>query len=173
MKRLIYRILSSLSLILGYAFLFLATALLFAHKIKLKAATAQWRPWFASRFKYSTTVGSAIIFNPNHLGDESELRIRAHEKVHIRQFEDDAVFFVLLAAWEVVAFLSPLWVRLVFTVPVLWLLLYVAKWLNAWLRGGHVYRDAEHERSAYAQTDTHLTGGKSWLDDHLSRPRDW
>lgn len=171
-KTLIYRILTGLSFLLGYLFLFLSLALLVAHKtnLSLTRPTAQWRPWFGKRWKYSTTLGICTVFNAEHL---ENVRLHQHELVHVRQFGDDALFFVLLAGWEVLAFFSPLWFRMVLTVPVVWLLLYVAKFLGAWLRHGHVYRDSEHERSAYAQTDLWSGSDTSWLDSHTSRPRKW
>lgn len=176
MKRAAYVILTLPSMLLGYLFVVAALLFFFAHRPRWDTDTtrlrAQWRPWFAKRFKFSTTMG-AIIYNPNHFEPpETFERLRQHELVHIRQFDDESVaLFFGLGLYGLHVIIQSWW----FTAPVLLFGLvlsnYVGRSLGAWLRGGHIYRDAEHERSAYAQTDTHHTRGVSWLEDHLSRPR--
>lgn len=107
------------------------------------AIDATWRPWVARWWRYSTTLGLAVIYHPRHVDLEE---LRRHEAVHVRQHQDHAFLGALLAlavvwwSWEAALLLwcaSPL-----FSAPC---------WLTAWLRGGDPYRDAEHERSAYGQ----------------------
>ena len=171
MKTIIYRILAILSTVLGFAYVLLACALLVAHRPKLRSfrPSMQWRPWFAKKWKYSTTIGSGRGFHPEHL---DSARIASHEMVHVRNFEDDSIFFVMLAGMELLMWQAPLWFRFVLTVPLVWVMLYAKAWIGAVLRGGHVYRDAEYERSAYAQTDVG-PDGRSWLDRHLEETRKW
>lgn len=128
-----------------------------------------WRDWFARFWKYSTTISFFIGMHPN-ADPRDDGRTRKHERVHVRQIIDRALLADVLALFAV--FVDP-WLGLAvwFTGPIYQL----PNFLGVLLRGdGHIYRDAEHERSAYAQTDTRrLEQNESWLDDHLSRDRDW
>jgi len=124
---------------------------------------ATWRPWAAKLWKYSTTLSRGMV-----LQADVDERILKHEFVHVRQVEDRLVLALSLAlvvsvtTWD-------WWWMLLWPTGVAWQL---PNFLTAVLRDGHVYRDAEHERSAYAQTDQRLRhNGVSWLDDHLSRKR--
>jgi hypothetical protein len=93
-----------------------------------------------------------------------------HELVHVRQVEDLLLLSAILSIVVVLVEGNPWW-TLLWPSGVVWLL---PNFLGAALRKGHIYRDAEHERGAYAQTDAHHTKDeKSWLDIHLSKPRDW
>ncbi len=124
---------------------------------------------------------------------ESELdeRHERHERVHTRQFEDAAVrgFFLgmvlasclwsfgwyaelwqPLLVWELVWLLTPLLVVLNWVTALLrWGLAPKerpagGKERNVWQRIFEVaYRDSEHERSAYAQTDL-WPNGRSWTE---------
>ena len=122
--------------------------------------TVVWRPWFAERWKYSTTLGFFMGMHPKTL-TQATGRTKKHERVHIRQLIDRGILADILAALAVfvnVDLAFALWL----TAPV-WQL---PNFLGALLRGGHIYRDAEHERSAYAGTNTieerHV--GKNWLE---------
>jgi len=131
--------------------------------------TGVWRPWFARRWKYSTFWGYAGGLHPSSVGVP---RVIQHEFVHCRQVQD--VMLHALAVGAVVAIDGSPWLGLgIWTSGGTWLLL---NWLTSWIRGGHFYRDSEHERSAYAQTDTrHVTGGQSWLTirrKKINRPPD-
>lgn len=111
------------------------------------AIDATWRPWVARWWPYSTTIGISVIYHPEHLAVPARAEeLRRHEAVHVRQHQDHGILGALLGvlvapwSWEgglLVWALSP-----AYSVPC---------WLGAWLRGGHPYRDAEHERSAYGQ----------------------
>lgn len=107
------------------------------------AIDATWRPWVARWWRYSTTLGLSVIYRPEHLDSEE---IRRHEAVHVRQHEDHGLLGALLglcvAPWSWEASLLLWFASPAFSAPC---------WLGAWLRGGHPYRDAEHERSAYGQ----------------------
>jgi len=126
--------------------------------------TVPWRDWFAKVWKYSTTISFGMGIHPR-----SGVRTQKHERVHVRQVIDRSLLAGVLAliALPVDPWLSlGLWV----SAPV-WQL---PNFLGVLVRGdGHIYRDAQHERSAYAQTDEKDRGATSWLDDHTSRPRGW
>ena len=171
----IIRVLLTLpTVLIGWGYVLLLTLVGAAHQWSFDAENlvlnAKWRPWVTKFNKYSVTVSRGIIYHPAH-GDDT----KAHEMVHVRQGED-AVFLGLLLGAVVAILLAadadPLasffgfWIAgVAFKAP---------NWLTALLRGGHAYRDCEHERSAYAQTDKHhVRDGKSWLEVHTSRPRDW
>lgn len=164
------------SILVGWGYVLLFTAAFAAHSWSFDkenlVLSAVWRPWVAKFWKYSTTVSRGIIYHPV---SAANARIREHEMVHVRQVEDRVLLALVLgivAASLVAAQASPFFTFLGFWVA--GVAFQLPNFLGAVLRGGHVYRDSEHERSAYAQTDIHHTSnGKSWLQDHLSRPRDW
>ncbi len=150
------------SFLIGYLCVALFTAIFAAHKLRLRGwvLEAQWRPWAAKRWHYSTTFGQAVIYQPQWRSEWPAplTRVEKHELVHVRQNQDYAVLAFLLAL-----FCLPAWGKAL----AVWILgsslWFVVNGLNATLRGGNPYRDTEHERSAYAQTD--LVGeGQSWLD---------
>jgi len=161
----------------GWTVVALALALFFAHKPKFApygVLTAVWRPWWAKIWKYSTTFGKGIIYHPRIADDTPDVinnRVEKHEMVHVRQAEDRILLALLIGV--TVTIVTGNWI--------LGLALWVSgtawqlpNFLTAVLRGGHIYRDTEHERSAYSQcTERGRKDGQSWLDDHLSRPRDW
>lgn len=140
----------------------------FAHRLRWAPGlllTGAWRPWVNTRF--SVTLGRAVVYTPLAYDDTpaADTRTERHEGVHVRQAEDENAKALLLA-FAVWAF-SGSW-------PValgIWcsggLLLFVhnatATLRHGWSGG---YRDAEHERSAYAQTDRwHTKSGRCWLRD--------
>jgi len=164
------------STLYGWSIVMLSLLLFFAHKPKFApygVLTAQWRPWFAKKWKYSTTFGRGIIYHPkidDGTPDIINSQVEKHEMVHIRQAEDRIILALIIGL-------------VVFLVTKNWILglglwMSGAAWqlpnfLTAVLRGGHVYRDTEHERSAYAQCATTPEDGKSWLDKHLESKRTW
>lgn len=108
---------------------------------------ATWRPWVARRWRYSTTLGLSVIYHPEHLAVPARAEeLRRHESVHVRQHQDHGLLGALLAlcvaAWGWEASLAVWLLSPTYSAPC---------WLGAWLRGGHPYRDAEHERCAYGQ----------------------
>lgn len=119
---------------------------------------AEWRPWVTKFWKYSTTLSRGIVFQP---GVKS--RTVQHELVHVRQAEDCVLLALSLG---VVLGLGhqDFWLGLgVWVSGPAW---QVPNFFGAILRGGHVYRDAEHERAAYSITNVIGLGhvGKSWLE---------
>lgn len=148
---------------LGWLFPLLFTACFFAKDLKLiddGILVATWRPWVVKRWRYSMAFSAGFVLHPAP-SLESFARTLAHERVHVRQTEDGALVGLLLGLTITLIEMNPWYM-------VLWPLLMWGKtlgWLGAVLRGGHVYRDAEHERSAYAQTDTRRDGS-SWLSEH-------
>ena len=159
----------------GWGAVLLACALFLAHKIKLGpygVLTAQWRPWWVKRWRYSTTFGRGIIFQPSVADGRPDIidnQVEKHEMVHVRQMEDVSLLSLLVSV--VVLIVSGNWILALslWMTSTLWL---VPNFLSAVLRGGHVYRDTEHERSAYAQCSRDAQGA-TWLDRHLSKPREW
>lgn len=131
--------------------------------------TAEWRPWAARMWRYSTTLGRGIIYQPEHrarLGSPWT-RIQHHEHLHVRQTEDLMLLGLILGT--AVAVLTQDWTL----GAVLWWssgMWQVPNFLTAWMRGGHPYRDAEHEIAAYAATDEDAEGW-SWLKRHRARTR--
>lgn len=108
---------------------------------------ATWRPWFAKRWKYSTTLGLTVFYHPGHLADpEVTTRLKRHEAVHVRQHQDHGILGILLGT--VLLFIDP---KAAFVVWILSPAYSLCGFLGAFLRGGDPYRDAEHERSAYGQ----------------------
>lgn len=131
---------------LGWLFPILAMATYAAKSPRMLPGlvlAAEWRPWAAKLWKWSTTFGRGVVLHP----ERSEATIR-HELVHVAQFEDRILlaFFVALVlatvlpvSWALGAWISGL----------AWM---APNFLSAVLRGGHVYYDAEHEEAAYART---------------------
>lgn len=119
---------------------------------------ATWTPRATRLWKYSTTFGRFIVHQPN-----GSWRVKKHERVHVRQLEDQSVVALLLAVSCFVA-TGALWMSLgLWWSSLLWML---PNMLTACLRHGFsmdvAYRDAEHERSAYAQTDP--PGNLTWCE---------
>lgn len=127
---------------------------------------ATWRPWVSRRWRYSNSIGRATIYQQNSLSDRRNAhRVTAHENVHIKQGEDEmlkafiAGSIVGLATWNLWWFIG------IWSSGILWLLF---GYLGSALRYGksnsrHIYRYAEHELSAYAQTDLDHNG-YTWLE---------
>lgn len=124
--------------------------------------TAQWRDRAAKRWGYSTTILRGIMYEPENINEtaEADTRTERHEHVHVRQFEDICVTGLLMGLLALV--LPPVheWWALWAFAPVF----IAVQWLTAWMRGGDPYRDAEFERSAYAQTDMPRHLEESWQE---------
>lgn len=132
------------------------------------ALTAEWRPWVTKFWKYSTVVGFGVIYQPGY-----SPRVVQHERVHVRQLQDLSVQSLIAGVLAAIAGLDAWWfVALWFAGP-LWLL---PNFLTTLARFGHIpkpedvswwdhyvinimYRESEHERSAYEQDD-HAHGFK-------------
>lgn len=149
----------------GILFILLANIFLLAEGIRWNKSTwtfeAVWRPWFEKHWLYSTTMGHGTIWQA-----QVDRRIQQHEPVHTRQIEDLLLLSFLCGLAYGVHSGNFGWFLGTWFSGIAWQL---PNFLTAWLRGGHPYRDAEHERSAYAQTDTDIIFGTSWLGSH--RPR--
>jgi hypothetical protein len=152
MKTLLRYLIAAPTFVWGAVFVYGAVLLRFAEDPKMVAPalfTARFRPWWAAKWKWSSTIGRGIIFHPKLFTPEGAFeRINAHERVHVRQHEDLCLHGLV---WALVAFL---WAQTALGL-VLWFLAPLATGLNyamSWVRGADPYRDAEHERSAYAQT---------------------
>lgn len=129
------------------------------------------REWYAKRVAYTTTVGRGIWMARDYYDFTAALdnRIECHEFVHIRQWEDAQAWG--LVGGLIASSLGSAWLGLdVGQFFGMWAIIYVlsvasmiTNFATAVLRYGlkGIYRDTEHERSAYAQTDV-WPGGKSW-----------
>jgi len=154
-----------LTLTLGWGWVVLLVLLGTAHKLKWNSTlvlTAQWRPWVEKFVHSSATFGRGTIYQSI---DRGNFRVRAHAAVHIRQVEDMMLLSLLVGL--VLGFWSDDW-RVAFLVWWSGGLWQIPNHITAVLRGGDAHIDAEHERSAYAQTDIQ-GGGQSWLERHRER----
>lgn len=126
--------------------------------------TLTWRPWFEKRWRFSTTLGRTVFYRSSATTTREPYdgRIERHELVHVRQLEDSMVRSFIVGGF--VAMIVNDW----------------RYWLALWIAGGFLfgiayitgairyglmngYRDAEIERSAYAQTDINVLGSEaSW-----------
>ena len=117
-----------------------------------------WRPWVEKHWHYSTTLGHGTIYQ-SKAGD----RIHQHEPIHIRQIDDMLILSFIIGILCGAAAGSFWWFLGIWCSGIAWQL---PNFLTAWLRGGDPYRDSEHERSAYAQTDRNTPAGMDWLSTH-------
>lgn len=119
--------------------------------------------WRSATMRWSVTLGRAVVYAQGTRDEDAEVdtRVERHEHVHVRQVEDYCAM-ALLVGTAVAVFASPLVGLLVWVSGGLWVFVHN---LTAAMRWGFAngYRDAEHERSAYAQTDK-LHNGRSWLE---------
>ena len=179
--KIILLVLALPAYVLGFLYVGLFS-LGFCHRWRIDPETwapeAVWRPWVTKVWKYGTTLGCGVIHHPDGvIGDETAEADTPHEKhedVHVRQWQDACVLSLVLAivnAGMVAGNVGAGWVFLWnWTLGVAYM---APNFLTAVLRGGHIYRDTEHERSAYSQTDPRMPNGESWLDEHLKQPRTW
>lgn len=174
--------------LVGWGWAVLCSLLFFADVRKLRfedagLLTTEWRPWFSKVWRYSTTIGRAKIFSPGarDVARKLDERLEKHERVHIWQVED--LMFLSFIIGLVVGVRTGDW-PFAFFVWVSGGVWQVTNFVTALLRFSHnmkkpkgsrkfrkvvsylyeiAYRDSEHERSAYAQTDVDSTG-ESWWD---------
>lgn len=148
--------------------------------------TTYWRPWFAKRWPFSTTLGRGIVYHPSHRRTslEDDERLEKHERIHVAQVEDLMFLSLILGIVVSIKTDDVLFGFLVWFSGGVW---QVPNFVTAILRYGHTikspnaslfskiksvlsqvfgiaYRDAEHERSAYAQTDAFPDSDESWSD---------
>lgn len=172
-----------------------------ARKLKVEGVgilTTEWRPWLVKIYPYSVTLGRSMIFYPaNRLADDGLTdRLERHELVHIAQVEDTMLSSLIVGSILAFATGDVFLGFCVWCSGAIWRL---PSFLTALLRYGHVvswpssgsfwvrlkeyfpkltdiaYRDSEHERSAYAQTDFYLdTQGDvtSWDSERDKRRSD-
>ena len=125
----------------------------------ITAKTRDWAKWWG----FSTTIGRCILYHPRAYDDTPAIdnRTELHEFVHIRQFEDAALWglvggaiisgvatwFSGMSGWEFLAVWMVSWFLMMASM--------LTNFVTAIMRFGWkgIYRDSEHERSAYAQTD--------------------
>lgn len=143
--------------------------------------TTKWKPRVASKFGFSTTIGRGIIYDPAWYDETAAIdnRVEKHEFVHVAQIEDLMVLSFVVGL--VVALLTGNWwlgLGLWWSGGAWQLPNFVTAVIRWGLRG--LYRDTEHERSAYAQTQewsrTLLPedARKSWADfrdEHRKRQK--
>jgi len=110
-----------------------------------------------------TTLGHGIFYGPNGRTTPFDwTRTQAHEHVHVEQFEVSMMgsFLVGLVAGIVMLIAGRPIVALSVFLGVWttgYLVMGVAGWLTAWLRGEEAYWGSTHEESARKQDD-HLAG---------------
>jgi len=102
-----------------------------------------WRPWFAKRWRYSTTLGAWMGMHPDH-GGTTEF----HEAIHIQQYEDLNCLGAMLGG-IVAIFNWRLGLILWAFSGMMWLL---PNFITGWIRYGNAYYGSSHERFAYAAT---------------------
>jgi hypothetical protein len=131
---------------------------------------------YRNLWRWSTTIGRGIIYQPGARRARPEEPLTAtedHELVHVRQVEDRMMlsFVVGLAVLLAVGLAGGGWPLATVLGGVLWASggsWQAPNFLSAGIRHGFnlegVYRQAEHERSARAQT-SRWCSGKSWLGE--------
>lgn len=131
--------------------------------------TAVWKEKIAKKWGYSTTAGHAVVYMPGLRAEGSDpvTSIEKHEDVHVRQYEDN--MFIGFLAMLVLGLAFGCWWGglLIWWSAGIW---QAISYLTAGFRWGFsqetMYRNAEHERSAYAQTDvTKRDTEMSWEDE--------
>lgn len=109
--------------------------------------------WKNRNRRFSTCLGRGMMLTKSVMDEGRILRHRVvkHEIVHLRQFEDFFVYGLFLSIIFLLITKS-FWCLLLWPLTAALLLV---NFLTATLRWGTkgIYRDTEHERSAYAQTD--------------------
>jgi hypothetical protein len=126
--------------------------------------TAEWRAWAAKYWGFTTTVGRGIICQPEVRDDVHgpSNPTEYHEDIHVYQVEDAMALSLIVGL--IVGGVTGDWIL----AGVLWWsggMWQIPNFLTAVLRYGpkYYYWGAEHERSAYAQTDLD-EHDKSWVD---------
>jgi hypothetical protein len=203
-RKVLYAVCLPFTLTVSYPAVLLACLVGLAHKLHLEpdgVLTATWRPSFAKHWPFSTTLGYGMIFHPSAdrgLVDVTDTRIEKHERVHTFQIQDQMVVSLLLGG----AFLA-FWGGPYISLGIWWSggTWQLTNFLTAILRHGpedlipgepksllkryidNAYRQSEHERSAYAQTDmVAQLGGhnaswqdlqRSWIDFERGNRKAW
>jgi hypothetical protein len=145
--------------------------------------TVRSRDWAAKFWGFSTTIGRAVLYHPSAYDGTAELdnRVEHHEFVHIKQWEDACMasflggLIVALVGWTALGLNAGNGLTLWALVWSMGAVTFLPNFLTAVLRYGlkGIYRDTEHERSAYACTDIR-SDGKSWEQerDEQGKQRD-
>jgi hypothetical protein len=160
---------SAQSFLLGHLYVGAALLFGFARKPAYEPGlvlTAEWRDWMDQRCRYSITIGRGIIYSPKRRDDPEQVNtlLERHERKHIWQQEDCAFMATLVGG--TVAAVTGDWILglMIWASAIFWL---AVNFIIAGIRFHDfsyegMYRNAEHERSAYAQCDLIRHLGKSW-----------
>lgn len=118
--------------------------------------SGQWRPWFGKIWRYSVGFGRVTIYKHYAISGSVKTvhKIRSHEHVHIRQTEDDMMKAFLVGAitglwvWNIWVFLA------IWSSGIVWLMVcYLTSMFRHGFKYNRIYRQAEHERAAYIETE--------------------
>lgn len=161
----------------GWLWILVLMAFGFARKPKFETGlvlTAEWRDWFAKKWKFSTTIGRAIVYHPSRRDDDPSVvdsRLERHERKHVWQIED---LMLLSFVISICLFITGVDLEICVALYVSGGVWQVTNFLASGLRYGFtiqkMYRGSEHERSAYAQTDLCIKLGRPW--EELDELRD-
>jgi hypothetical protein len=166
MRWLLFAVTLPWTLTIGWGWVLLMTAIFACKTLRFEPTgvlTAVWRPWAAKVWKYSTTLGTGIIYQPEVRAYQGKpwTPTQEHEHVHVRQVQDQMLLALVVgtAVLLTVGFTTGRWDVGAITGAILWWsggLWQVTNFITAGLRHGWnlrgVYRGSEHELSAYAQT---------------------
>jgi hypothetical protein len=186
MRWLLFVVTLPWTLTVGWGWVLLMTAIRAAGSLRLESGwvlTATWKPWAQRRWKYSTTLGTGIVYQPEARAGKGDdwTPIQEHEHVHVRQVEDMMLLSLLvgISVLLAVGLGTGSWAFAAVLGAALWWsggLWQAPNFLTAGLRNGWdlpgVYRGSEHELSAYSQTNR-WCDGKSWLRDEWPRLLKW
>lgn len=157
MRWILYGVTLPWTVVVGYGWVFLATGLFLARGVRMEEyglMTAEWRPWVAQRWRYSTTLGRGIIYTPGRrraaVSSPELTSTEIHERRHVYQVEDLMMLSLVLGL--IVGIGTGDWLMgfLLWCSGGAWQL---PNFLTAAMRGGDAYRDSEHERAAYGRID--------------------
>lgn len=164
MKWVLFALMLPWTLTVGWPWVLLMTAIRAAGSLKFEGdgvLTAIWKQWAAKRWKYSTTLGSGIIYQEGSRHSVDETSIQFHEHIHVRQVQDQmAMSFILGFVICVILIVTTSRLPLATGVGMgIWWsggLWQAANFLTSGIRNGWslegVYLRSEHEKAAYAQT---------------------
>lgn len=172
----ILRLLISLpTLVVGWLYVLLFSWGIDAIRVDKDAVLlGRQRDWFHEKWGFSTTIARGMLLSKSvwQEADEPKNRVREHEDVHLRQFEDAALLGLVLGLIVSAVTGNWLWLLLWLFSPAFLLPNFVMaflrharlrpadrSWVDHWILQT-MYRDSEHERSASGQTDGHPN---SWL----------
>ena len=172
MRYLLFLFTAPYSIVVGWGWVLLMRLIGAAEDLSWEPTfvlTAEWKPWAAKRWQYTTTLGRGIVYQPGWRHDgpvERWSEIQHHEHVHVRQVEDLMLLSFIVGLCVGAATSNWLLGAILWASGGAWQL---PNFLGAVMRGGRVYRDSEHERAAYAQAD--VRDEKSWLDENTTTDR--